>query len=106
MSHKVTAKGRGGIVNVRNGHFKDGEGFAVDAKQPGAKREAARKGLIFRFFATRDEAKAFADVINAGEHPKLGKGATNAIVVKALNAEDAPWLQEETSKEVAVAKAS
>jgi hypothetical protein len=106
MSHKVTAKGRGGIVNVRTGHFKDGEGFAVDAKMPNSKREAARKGLIFRFFATRDEAKAFADLINAGNHPKLGKAATNAIVVKALNAEDAPWLMEETTTSTEVAQAS
>lgn len=100
MSQKVTAIGRGGLVNVRNGHFKDGQGFAVDARMPGSKREAARKGLIFRFFNTREEAKAFADKINAGEHPKLGKAATNAIVVKALNAEDAPWLKEETPQEL------
>jgi hypothetical protein len=98
---KVAAQGRGGIVNIRNGHFAEGVGYAVDAKLPNSKREAARKGLIFRFFADRDAAKEFAAKINAGEHPKHGKEASGAIVVKAYNVEDAPFLQD-----APVAKAS
>lgn len=90
---KVCAKGRGGIVNVRTGKFVDGVGFAVDVQLPESKRESARKGLIFRFFAAKDDAQAFADKVNAGEHPKHGKAAKNAVVVKAYNAPaaDAPW---------------
>ena len=93
MSSKVCAKGRGGVINVRNGNFKEGVGFAVDAKVPGHKSEVARKGRIFRFFPTKDKAQAFADKINAGEHPELGKQASGAIVVKAYNApaEGQPW---------------
>jgi hypothetical protein len=93
---KVAAKGRGGIVNVRNGNFtsENGQGWAVDAKLPGSNRESARKGLIFRFFADKDAATEFAAKINAGEHPKHGKDASGAIVVKAYNADVAPFLQE------------
>jgi len=92
-NNKVCAKGRGGVVNVRNGHFESGTGFAVDVQLPESERVEAQKGLIFRFFPTSDKAQAFADKVNAGEHPTYGEQARNAVVVKAWNApaEGQPW---------------
>ena len=74
-----TAVGRSGQVTTRTSTSPMTHG--VDYKLPNAKKAEHRDGVVARMFTSEAKAQAFAERVNAGEHPTHGKDATDAIVV-------------------------
>ena len=62
--HVYTATGRGGVVNART-YPSPSIAWAVDCADPKATCAAAKAGLIYRMFESREKADAFADKKNA-----------------------------------------